>query len=213
MRLSENINPVTGVDLQLRQCITAAATLVYGLALAGTAHAQALPTASAAIRIQAFAGISGDYTGLELAKNLGFTGGVDVGFRPFKTFYPMIEVRGMYPIDSGSLIQLRNVLGGLRLGRRKGPFAGYGDVLYGRGQLNYLNGGLPNSTDTLLYQQTLSNVYSLGAGVDWDWTQHLGLKGDFQLQHYNTPVSPQGNIYSKVFTAAVIYRFGSGSVR
>jgi hypothetical protein len=192
---------------------TAAAVLVFALVALGKLHAQALPTAYANVRLSAFGGVSGNYTGLQLAKNLDVTAGVDVGFRPFAGFYPVIEARGMYPVDSGSLIQMRNLLGGIRLGRRKDRFAGYGDVLFGRGQLNYLNGGQPNATNTLLYTQTISNVYSLGGGVDWDWTEHFGLKGDFQLQHYNTPVTPAGDIYSKVFTAGLIYRFGSGSVR
>jgi hypothetical protein len=175
--------------------------------------AQAVPTASAAVRISAFAGISGTYTGLNLAENADVTGGIDVGFRPFAGFYPGVEVRGMYPVDEGQIVALRNLVGGLRMGRRSGPFHGYGDVLFGRGQLNYLNGGIPNPGGTLLYDQTTSNVLSFGGGVDWDWTEHLGLKGDFQFQKYETPVTTSGNLFSKVFTAGVVYRFGSGSIR
>jgi len=177
------------------------------------ASAQALPTATAAIRISAFGGVSGNFTGLQLAKNLDVTGGVDVGVRPFAGFYPALEVRGMYPVDKGQTVSIKNLAGGLRLGRRKNHFSGYGDVLFGRAQLNYLNGGLPNPGNTLLYQQTVTDVLSLGGGVDWDWTEHFGFKGDFQLQRYQTPVTATGDLFSKVFTAGLVYRFGSGRVR
>jgi len=187
-------------------------SLFMGLGVA-RASAQALPTATAAIRISAFGGVSGNFTGLQLAKNLDVTGGVDVGVRPFAGFYPALEVRGMYPVDKGQTVSIKNLAGGLRLGRRKNHFSGYGDVLFGRAQLNYLNGGLPNPGNTLLYQQTVTDVLSLGGGVDWDWTEHFGFKGDFQLQRYQTPVTATGDLFSKVFTAGLVYRFGSGRVR
>jgi hypothetical protein len=192
---------------------TAAVILMLAFAFL-QAHSQALPTASSNIRISAFAGASGNFTGLQLAKNLDFTGGVDVEFKPFAGFYPAVEVRGMYPILSGQTVSERNLLGGIRLARHKNNLAGYGDFLYGRGQVDYGNGaGLPNPSGTLLYEQTVSDVYSVGGGVDWQWTRHFGLKGDFQLQHYDSPVSPTGVLASKVFTLGIIYRLGSGSVR
>ena len=91
--------------------------------------------------------------------------------------------------------------------------AGYGDVLFGRGVVKYLNGGQPNASDTVLYIQNTTNVLSFGGGVDWNWTPHFGLKGDFQLQRYDSPVSTTGELYSKVFTIGLTYRLGSGSVR
>jgi hypothetical protein len=204
------------VDLRLnlvRQFLLVLLLAVWAISDGMRASAQAVPTASAAIHLSAFAGISGNFTGLVLAKNADVTGGIDVGFGPFAGFYPSVEARGLYPVAQGHTVALRNLLGGVRLGRSKGPLHGYGDVLFGRGQLNYLNGGLPNPSRTLLYEQTTGNVLSLGGGCDWDWTQHFGLKGDFQFQRYQTPVTASGNLFSKVFTAAIMYRFGSGSVR
>ena len=196
-----------------RKQATRAAIGIFMAGLACTqTYAQAVPTASANVRISAFAGLSANYTGLLLAKNGDLTAGVDIGFRPFHSFYPALEGRGFYPIDKGQTVNLENFVGGLRLGRRKERFGGYGDVLFGRGKLSY-PGGYPDASNTFLVVSNTSNVISFGGGVDWDWTPHFGLKGDFQLQRYDTPVTASGNLISKVFTIGMVYRLGSGRVR
>ena len=182
-------------------CMTAAAV--------GQAGAQAVATASAPLRITAFGGVTGDYTGLELGKDLGITAGVDVEFRPFFTLYPALEVRGTYPVG-GTLDRQRNVLGGLRLARQYKRLHPYGDVLFGQGQIDYGNGGYPSLDGNFRYVTTTSNVYSLGGGVDYALTERFGAKADFQLQRYKTPVVESDAIYSKAFTLALVYRFGFG---
>jgi hypothetical protein len=191
---------------------TAWALLLFAAFFTVRAHAQAAPTAVANIRISAFGGFSGNYTGLVLAKNGDITAGVDIGFRPFAGFYPMLEARGLYPIAKGDTVNLENAVAGIRLGRRKGPFAGYGDVLFGRGKLQYPN-GYPDPTNTFDVVSNTSSVLSLGGGVDWDWTEHFGLKGDIQLQRYQTPVTTTGELFSKVFTVGVTYRLGWSKIR
>jgi hypothetical protein len=186
------------------------------LSLAGLsvskANAQAAATAYANVRLSAFAGFSGNYTGLALAKNGDISAGADIGFRPFRGFYPAIEGRGLYPVAKSDTVNVKNALAGLRVGRRKDRLSGYGDILFGRGKIDYPN-GFSDPTGTFLVVSNTTNVISFGGGVDWDWTEHFGLKGDIQLQRYDTPVTTSGDIFSKVFTAALVYRFGSGSVR
>jgi Outer membrane protein beta-barrel domain len=176
------------------------------------AHAQAVPTASANIQLSAFAGVSANYTGVELARNGDVTAGVDIGFRPFAGFFPGLEARGSYPIAKGNLVNQENFLGGIRLGRRKGNFNPYGDVLFGRGKLNFPN-GLSTPTNTFIVLSNTTNVLSFGGGLDYNLSQHFGVKGDFQFQKYDTPVAASGSVFSKVFTAGITYRFASGKIR
>jgi len=58
-----------------------------------------------------------------------------------------------------------------------------------------------------------SSVYSLGGGADVDLGTHFGLKGDVQLQRYQSPITATGALYSKVFTVAFIYRLGFRKIR
>jgi putative salt-induced outer membrane protein YdiY len=61
---------------------------------------------------------------------------------------------------------------------------------------------------TLIYLESLSNVYSPGGGVDVDLTRHFALKVDAQLQHYNSPISSTGSEWAKAGTIGVVYRLG-----
>ncbi len=198
--------------MQLKLNAIRLAAVVACAVIAATSNAQAVPTATAGVRISAFGGFSGNYTGLVLAKNGDVTAGVDIGFRPFAGFYPTLEGRGLYPVAKGQTVALENIVGGLKLARRKDRLHGHGDVLFGRGRLNFTN-GYPDASGRFYVLQNTSNVLSFGGGVDYDWTTHFGLKGDFQLQRYDTPVTATGNLFSKVFTAGVIYRFTFGGIR
>jgi hypothetical protein len=175
----------------------------------GQAFGQATPTAARALGISAFGGLSGVYTGLNSAKNLSITAGGDLSLRRYYGLNPALEVRGMYPVDSGSLVSERNILGGIRLSH---PFARlnvYGDALFGRGELKYINGFI-DPTGTIEYLQNPSNVFSAGGGVEYRLTDRFGVKADGQIQHYNTPVTTTGHLYSKPLTLAVVYHFNFG---
>ena len=199
--------------MQLKQCrILIAVTFLAATLSLHSAHAQAAPTAYANIRLSAFAGVSANYTGVQLEKNGDVTAGFDIGFRPFKGFFPALEGRGMYPIDKGLLANQENVLGGIRLGRRKENFNPYGDVLFGRGRLNFPH-GLADPTNTFTVLSNTSNVLSFGGGLDYVIAEHWAAKGDFQFQKYDSPVTASGSVFSKVFTVGIVYRIGTGSVR
>ncbi len=174
--------------------------------MTGVLQAQADGAATRSLVISAFGGLSGVFTGLDTARNLSITGGVDLGFHPFYGLLPAVEVRGMYPVDGGSLIQEKNILGGFRLEKRRGRFRLYGDALFGRGQIDYLNGGFFNSTGTYRYETTSSNVFSAGAGASLDLTPQIAVFVDAQFQRYATPVTASGYLWSKPVTVGVTYR-------
>ncbi len=185
-----------------------AATLLFTFA-SFEAHAQAIPAAVAHIQLFGWGGFTGNFTGVALAKNGAITAGGDLEFHPFFTLYPALEVRGLYPVDKGNVVAEKNALVGLRLGRHVHPFSPYGDVLFGRGQLNFANGGYPTPTGDFYVLSNTSNVLSLGAGTDYSLTPRFALKGDFQFQRYASPVGTNGYIYSKVLTLGLVYRIGA----
>jgi hypothetical protein len=202
--------------LRTRTCATllrAATLLCIAFAASSAAHAQADATAVQGLYLSAFGGATGTFTGLtpsysnDQGRNLGITAGVDLGIRSFFHLHPAVEIRGTFPVDSGSVAGFKNVLGGVRVEKTFGRIHPYADFLFGRGEINYQGAGYLNPAGTLYYIQSLSNVYSFGGGADFDITQHYAFKADFQMQHYNVPVTTSGSLYTKAVTAAVVYRF------
>jgi len=154
----------------VNRSIRTVALTILGLASGRVvpALAQANPAATQSLRLSAFGGVTGTYTGLNGGKNLGITAGADLEFRPLFTLYPSIEVRGTYPIDRGTIDSQKNILGGLKVARPifGGRFQPYADMLFGRGQINYGPGyAVPNSP--IYYTQSVSNVLSPGIGLDF----------------------------------------------
>ena len=188
--------------------------LAIGCFLPIAAAAQSSPTASRALEPSVFLGVSGVYTGLESARNASITAGVDIGFRQFFGFSPALEFRGTYPVHSGQVAGEESAEGGLRVGKRYNHFRPYADILIGRGELNYQNGGYIVPSQSFRYIQSTTNVISPGIGVDLDVTDHYAVLIDGQFQHWDLPFSTgadpatPGSIYSKVLTIGVVYRFG-----
>lgn len=189
--------------------ITAAA-LVAPIASSG----QSSPTASRAVVPSVFVGLTGTNTGLSRGRNLGTTVGADIGFRPFFGLLPSVELRGTYPIDSGQVVGEEDVEGGLRVEKRIRRIRPYADILFGRGQLNYQNGGYIVLAQDFRYLQSVSNIISPGLGMEVDVREHFALLLDAQLQHWELPFTPESNstasgtIFSKAGTIGAVYRFG-----
>jgi hypothetical protein len=174
---------------------------------ASTANSQSLPAATQAMHLSAFGGATGAWTGLAGGRNFSITAGGDLTFRSFHSFYPSLEVRGTYPLANGQIDDQRNILGGLKVERVYNRLHPYGDILYGRGSIHYLNGGFPDPSYTFLYIQSPSNILSAGGGADLNLTRQLALKAEIQFQRYSTPVATSGHIYAKPVTVGVVYRF------
>jgi opacity protein-like surface antigen len=192
----------------LRIGIRASTLLLCLFASLSLAHAQEGPTAARGLQLYAFGGATGTYTGLAGGKNLGVTAGVDVGFSAYHGFLPTLEARGTEPFSDGTIAALKNFLGGIKVERTYGHIHPYVDFLFGRGQVDYDGAGYLNPQQTILYQRTNSNIWSPGAGVDFDITRSLAIKLDGQYQKYTVPVTTSGSIYAKPITIGVLYRFG-----
>ncbi len=175
------------------------------LLLAPTAHAQAVPTAAQTFQLSVFGGGSGVFTDLKGGHNLSFTAGVDFGFLSLHGFHPAVEVRGTYPVHTGTIDSQKSVLGGIRVDRRYNVARPYVDFLVGRGELDYQNGGF--TIGPLTYLSTSTTVYSPGAGVDLHISRHFSFKADYQYQNWSTPVVSSGKIHPSVITLGAVYRF------
>lgn len=190
--------------------------LCFALVACSLIHAQAIPTATRPFTFSAFGAATGTYTGLNGGKNVGITAGGDISFMPYHRFYPSAEVRGTYPVDDGSVDAQKNILFGLKVERYYNRFRPYVDFLYGRGEVDYDNGGYPYTSPAsgtaLLYLNSVSNVFSGGGGLDFTLTDHLALKIDAQFQHYAVPVTPSGTLYSKPISIGVVYRFAGPAI-
>jgi hypothetical protein len=179
--------------------------LSAALALTSVARGQAVPTATQPLQIYGFGAATGTWTDLNGGRNLGITAGIDIGWRPYYGFYPSLEVRGTYPIDGGQIAAERNVLYGLKASRFYGPVHPYANFLIGRDKIDYQNGGYANASNTLLYINSVSNIFSYGGGADIDLTDHFGLKLDGQFQQIGVPVNASGHIFSKALSVGVVY--------
>ncbi len=182
--------------------------LILGVAMlfvAQTALSQAVPTASQGLQLSAFGGLTGVFTDLEGGHNLSITAGVDLAFLSLHGFHLAGEGRGTYPIHAGTINSQKDALGGLRVDRQYGHVHPYIDFMAGRGQIDYLNGGI--TIGSLTYLSTSSTVLSGGGGVDLDLSHHLAFKADYQYQHWDTPVTVSGSIYPSVVTFGAVYRF------
>jgi hypothetical protein len=196
----------------LKTAFRALTLYLFALAACSFAYAQAIPTAERPFTLSAFGAATGTFTGLDQGKNLGITAGADITFRPYHFFYFSGEVRGTYPIDNGQIDSQKNVLIGPKVQRYYGHFHPYIDALYGRAKIDYANGGFPNPAGTLLFIDSITNVYSFGGGLDYVLTDHFDIKLDGQFQHNDSPVVSSGVVYAKPLSIGVVYRFGAPSL-
>jgi hypothetical protein len=192
--------------LRLRSLVLKLA--VAGAIIAASAHAQsAQSTASKIFDLSTFAGLNGTYTGLSGGRNLGITAGVDVGLQPFHGYRPFLEGRGTYPVHGGHIASEKNALGGIRVERFVVPgLRLYGDFLLGRGQIDYKNGGYPSARGNFRILSSTSNVYSPGIGAEFSITHDLSGLVDAQFQHYSTPATRSGSLWSRPIMFGVRYR-------
>jgi opacity protein-like surface antigen len=172
------------------------------------AMGQAGPTAGRAARLSAFGAMTGVYTDVLGGHNLSFTVGADMSFRRFLGVNPSAEFRGMIPFDSGTIAGEKFLMGGLKFERGFGAFHPYGDVLIGRGKIEWQNGGY--HPGDVLYISSTSTVYSLGGGVDMDVTPNWAAKLDYQYQFWTTFPPYPGVPNPMLVTGGVVYRFDFG---
>lgn len=170
-----------------------------------TAHAQAAPAGTQKLQLSAFAGLTGTFTDFVGGKNLGITAGADLTVLTFRSFKPSVEIRGTYPIDEGHISSQKNFLFGPKVEYPIGRLHPYADFFFGRGQINYLNGGY--IFENIRYISSNTWVYSPGVGVDYNLTHNIAVKADAQFQHWDTPANDSGVIHPIALTVGVVYNF------
>lgn len=120
---------------------------------------------------------------------------------------PVLEVRGVYPLDRGDVDGQKSILGGVKadflLHNRLRP---YGDFLVGRGAVRYASPGY--QVGNVIYELSTTNVYSFGGGFDHDLTPRLGLRLDAQVQRWGYAPTASGNMYPTLVTVGLVYRLG-----
>jgi hypothetical protein len=169
------------------------------------AGAQSTPTASQQLQLSAFAAGTGIFTDLKGGKNLAITAGADLTFLGFRSIKPALEFRGSYPVDSGHISSQKSFLFGPKVEYRMNRLHPYADFLFGRGQINYLDGGF--IVGDLDYLSSNTFIYSPGVGLDYDLNHHFAAKADVQFQHWNTPVTPSGAIHPTSVSLGLVYTF------
>ena len=172
---------------------------------AHTALAQAVPAGTQKLQLSTFVGATGTFTNFEGGKNLGITAGADLTYLGFRTFLPAFEIRGTYPIDEGHISSQKNFLLGPKVVYPIGRFHPYADFFFGRGQIDYLNGGFIFGNTQYISSNTW--VYSPGVGLDYNLTHNLAVKADAQFQHWDTPATASGVIYPIALTLGATYTF------
>ena len=190
------------------------AVLLPVFTFVGGASAQGKPTASRGIAPTAFVLVTGTGTGVgggsrsELpgGKNVAITAGLDVDFYAIGPYRIGAEVRGSYPLDFGTIVGERDIVGGARVSYEtaaRHAIRPYLDAHFGRGQMNYVQG---YQVGNLLYQQTASNIYGGGGGAEFDVTDQFSLKLDAQAHHWSTPVVTGNSVWAGQVSVGVAYR-------
>jgi hypothetical protein len=192
-------------------------------------HAQAAPTAVRRLAPSAFVMFSGVETGVATrgeaslahgGHNLSVTAGGDLGVFTFSRYALAAEVRGTFPVNSGKIVGVEDILGGLRISREPTGIMGrgntnwrpYADVLFGRNQMNFQSGGyfVSSGSSTLIYKQSAGTMFQAGGGVEYDFNPHFSIKVDAQAMLSQTPVvNTSSGAFGGQVSAGVSYRLGA----
>lgn len=203
------ISCIEGVSLKIGIRVV---TLLFLLVAAfPVAYSQDNETVVRPLQLGVFGLGGGTLTDVRGGKNLDITAGAYLMFGnlSYHGFVPGIEIRGSYPVSVGKLDAQENFLGGLKIERSYRKLHPYIDVEFGRGQITYEGAGFLNTSGTILYQKTNSNVGAVGAGFDYDILTSFAIKADVQFEDYTTvPVNANGSALAKAFRVGVVYRFG-----
>jgi hypothetical protein len=86
----------------------------------------------------------------------------------------------------------------------------YADVLAGRVETTYPNGGYRVPGSIIFYTQSASNVFSLGGGTDVVVTQHVSIRFDVQVGRSSSPVTSSGHVDCATAMMGVVYALKLG---
>jgi hypothetical protein len=186
---------------------TFAALSIILLMCTPQSHGQAESTASRPLGLSVFAGLSRTDTRLDGGFNSDVTAGASLSFPRWFGLVPSAEVRGTSPVSDGQVVTEKSVMAGMQMTEPVGRIRPFIDVLFGRAQFSYLNGGIPVPRSSVIYTKSASNLFSPGFGSFWEVGSHLSVRIDAQLQYSKIPVTASGNLVSIPVTLGIVYHF------
>ena len=154
-------------------------------------HAQASPTASKALDIQAgigFTSIATDYLPDRVSGGMFYT---DVDFTPHFGF----EGEFHFAKDGASSVYEKTYEVGGRYYRTYGNVVPYVKLMYGRGVFNF-----PNNAANLAY-----NLYAIGGGFDYKARPYLNVRIDYEYQKWSG--FPPSGLTPNLLSLGVAYHF------
>jgi hypothetical protein len=167
--------------------------------------AQSVPTATQRLQLSTFLIATETSSGFQGAKHFDITSGGDITWLTIRNFNTGVEIRGAYPIHSGSVINQKSVLAGLKLEYPKSKFRPYADLLVGRGRISYLDGGY--IAGNVKYIRSDSAVLSTGIGCDLYFSHRFAMKVDIQHQSWDSPAAYSSRITPGVVSIGGTYNF------
>ncbi|MGD0442570.1 MAG: hypothetical protein ABSA39_01415 [Edaphobacter sp.] len=179
--------------------------LTINTVIAVSSFAQSVPAATQQLQISMFGTATPVLTGFQTSANLDVGVGADIIFVGLQRVKAGIEIRGSYPLADGDLTRQKSFVTGPVIQYPLGRLCPYADILFGRGAIDYLDGGYVSGG--LDYIKSSTFVYSPGIGVDYGITHHMSIKADFQYQHWNVPVVLSGVIHTTMVSLGARYMF------
>jgi hypothetical protein len=170
---------------------------------------QAASTASRPLDLSTFVGISGTDTGLNGGRNFGVTAGMSLAFPRSCGLIPSAEIRGTTPLSEGSIVSEKNATFGLQIAKPIGRVQPFANLLFGRGQFSYLNGGMPVPQTNVIYTKSASNLFSPGFGALLEINSAFSVRADAQFEFFKTPVITSEYLISIPLTLGIVYHFPS----
>lgn len=149
---------------------------------------QASVTALRPIDISTYSGVTSTNSGFAHQRSLGLTLCVDTVVFAMPALSVATEARVTAPMNASEVTE-SNALGGIRIDRQDGPVRLWGDVLYGRAQMDYAGQGISVPQGSVAYTQSRSAIYMFGFGTSIDLTPTLSIYFDQQLERLSSPVT------------------------
>jgi len=190
---------------KIRAHCTRLFALLSVLLIATDLHSQASDTASRRIEPLIFGGITETQTGLEGGRNLSTTAGLDLRVPDVRSVALSIEVRASIPFDRGQVAGEKSAAFGIQVAAPRGRVRPFVNVLVGRMQVNYLNGGFVAPGTNRAYTFSASYLSSSGAGILFQTDNRFSFRADLQYQISSSPVTASGRLGSIPITLGLAY--------
>jgi len=199
--------------LSIRQSFVFVLLIFFAAALVSVrAGAQAVPIREKKADLSTFVGytrLSPDYGGLPDNLNNG------VSFGAFYTRYlhwfaPAVEFRGK--IANGHTVDEKTYGGGIRVEKSYRRYRPFGDFLVSAGTINYHlvtppNVPAPPGIPYIIHTYSDSSVvYTLGGGLDFDVTERISARGEYQHEHWSLGKFGPVTLTPSMWGFGVVYR-------